>query len=165
MVIEIISAFIIAGGGFLITKYLDDKIRMERSKISIKESIDLVHIPVVTFQEGDLKLNFLLDSGSTNSHVSASCAKTLIGTPINIENFNYSTSTGTDTLSKMIESVLEYKNSQFKVNLLVNENLDNVFTEIKEKNGVQLHGILGSDFLKEHKYVLDFSELAAYHKK
>ena len=143
--------------------HFENKIDKEKAKISIKESMDLVQIPVVTFQEGDVKLNFLLDSGGSHSHISKSAAKKLIGTPIKTD-YTYTTSTGSDTTSEMIESVLRYKDEEFKVNLFINEGLDTSFKEVKRDCGVQLHGILGSDFLKEHKYVLDFAELVAYHK-
>lgn len=143
--------------------HFENKIDKEKAKISIKESMDLAQVPVVTFHEGDIKLNFLLDSGGSHSHISKSAAKKLIGTPIKTD-YTYTTSTGSDTTSEMIESVLRYKDEEFKVNLFINEGLDTSFKEVKRDCGVQLHGILGSDFLKEHKYVLDFAELVAYHK-
>lgn len=163
MVLEtsIVLLAVVAVG--LTANHFESKISREKAKISIKESMDLAQVPVVTFQEGDVKLNFLLDSGGSHSHISKSAAKMLIGTPIDTD-YTYTTSTGSDTTSKMIESVLKYKNEEFKVNLFVNEGLDTSFEDVKKECGVQLHGILGADFLKEHKYVLDFAELVAYHK-
>ena len=137
----------------------------QKSEISIKESMDLSNLPVLTFYEGDIKLNFLLDSGSTESHICGSSAKDLLGTPITIEGYNYLTSTGSDNISKKIDSVLRYKESEFKVSLMVNESLDQAFADVKSNCGVQLHGILGSDFLREHKYVLDFEKLIVYPNK
>lgn len=160
--ISICAALVCTGA--LIANYISNK-KEKRDEISIKEAMDLAQIPVVTFQEGDTKLNFLLDSGSTHSYISKSCAKLLVGTPIDIEGFEYTTSIGTDTVSKMIETVLEYKDLKFNTNLLVNDSLDSSFSNVKENCGVQLHGILGSDFLRKHKYVIDFSELIVYHKK
>lgn len=145
------------------TYHFKSKLNKEKTKMSIKESLDLAQIPVVTFQNGNIKLNFVLDSGGSHSHISKSAAKKLIGTPIKTD-YTYTTSTGSDTTSEMIESVLRYKDEEFKVNLFINEGLDTSFKEVKRNCGVQLHGILGSDFLKEHKYVLDFAELVAYHK-
>lgn len=165
MIVDIVIVLIAVGGIAFAINYFNNNLFSEKNKISIKESIDLTNLPIITLQEGDLKLNFLLDSGSTNSHISESCAETLLGIPVTINEFNYLTSTGKDTVSKMIESVLKYKNKEFKTNLLVNKGLDSAFLEIKKENGVQLHGILGSDFLREHKYTLDFSKLAVYYKK
>lgn len=165
MIAEIIAILIAVGGVACIIRYFNNAIRKERNRISIKESLDLTQLPIVTFQEGNLKLNFLLDSGSTHSYISESCAKTLLGTPIDIEDFSYHTSTGTDTVSKMIEALLVHRDKEFKVDLLINNSLDTTFEEVKSECGVQLHGILGSDFLKKHKYILDFSELVVYPKK
>ena len=163
MILEFSIVFLTVVAAGLAALYFKDTRYRERDKISIKEAMDLAQVPVVTFYEGDIKLNFLLDSGSSHSHISSSIAKQLVGTPVET-NYSYTNSTGSDTISIVIESVLKYKNKEFKVNLFVNEGLDISFGDIKKECGVQLHGILGSDFLKEHKYVLDFAELIAYHK-
>ena len=36
--------------------------------------------------------------------------------------------------------------------------------QIMDDNKIQLHGIIGSDFLIKHKYILDFADKVAYHK-
>lgn len=163
MVLEISGILLVVVIVAFTVNYFEEKLNKERSKISIKESMDLAQVPIVTFLEGDTKLNFLLDTGGSHSHISKSAAKMLIGTPIETA-YTYITSMGSDNTSSMIESVLRYKDKEFKVNLFVNEGLDSSFEEIKKECGIQLHGILGADFLKEHKYVLDFAELVAYHK-
>lgn len=163
MILEISVALLaIVVMGFLIA-YSRSEISKEKSKISIKESIDLVQIPVLTFQDGDTKLNFILDSGSSHSHISRSAEKIITGTPVNVD-YSYTTSMGSDAVSEMVETTLKYKSEEFKVKLFINEGLNSSFEGIKKESGVQLHGILGADFLKEHKYVLDFAELVAYHK-
>lgn len=146
-----------------IIHYNNKKIDKEKSKISIKESLDLAQVPVVTFMEGDIKLNFLLDSGSSHSHICKGIVNSLIGTPINTD-YTFTTATGEGNNSAKIDSVLTYKDKEFKISLFVNETLDASFDSIKKECGVQIHGILGADFLKEHKYILDFVELVAYPK-
>ena len=37
------------------------------SRMSFKEALDLIELPIVTFYQGDKKLNFMLDSGSNLS--------------------------------------------------------------------------------------------------
>ena len=50
-----------------------EKIRKKNnSKISFKEAMDLAELPVVTFYNGDVKLNFLLDTGSNISYINKS---------------------------------------------------------------------------------------------
>lgn len=163
MLLEATIALFGVAGIAITANYFEGKMKGERSKISLKESMDLAQVPVITFQEGDRKLNFLVDSGSSESHISKSAARELLGTPVEVE-YDYIGSTGSDNISKMVEAVLKYKENEFKVNLMVNESLDESFAGVKESCGVQLHGLLGSDFLREHKYILDFAELVAYHK-
>lgn len=158
-VIIILGVIVVA----FIISHFENKLTKERAKISLKESMDLAQIPIVTFQEGTNKLNFLLDSGSSESHISKEASKMLIGTPIDTD-YSFVTSIGEGTTCKMVEAVLGYKTKEFKIDLFINEGLDASFAEIKNNCGIQLHGILGSDFLKKYKYVLDFAELVAYHK-
>lgn len=160
MVIEATSIIIVglAACYFLKQKKVD-------YKVSIKESMDLTNLPIITLYDGDIKLNFLLDSGSNYSYISKESSKALLGTPIDIEGFNYLTCNGSDSVSKKIDSVLKYKDLEFKTELMINESLDSTFADVKNQNGVQLHGILGSDFLSKNKYVLDFANLVVYPKK
>ena len=41
---------------------------------------------------------------------------------------------------------------------------NNGFKNIKEDDGVQIHGVLGSMFFVEHKWIIDFAELKIYSK-
>ena len=41
----------------------------KRNKISFRESLDLVDLPIVTFKNNNIKLNFLLDTGSNVSYI------------------------------------------------------------------------------------------------
>lgn len=158
-IVIIICVTIIA----LLVNHFERAINREKSKISIKESIDLIQVPIVTFYEGDTKLNFILDTGSSHSHISEQAAGLLIGTPVETD-YSYVTCTGSDNVSKEIDSVLTYKNKTFKATLYINKGLDDSFANMKKENKVQVHGILGSDFLKKYKYILDFADLTAYHK-
>lgn len=163
MVLETAIVLLAVAGIAITANHFESKIRKERGKISLKESLDLAEIPIVTFLEGDTKLNFLLDTGSSDSHISTSAAKMLMGTPVETD-YSYTSSNGSCTVSKMMDTALRYKDEEFKVSLYINEGLDESFETVKSNCGVQLHGILGSDFLREHKYIMDFAELVAYHK-
>ena len=41
----------------------------DTTTISFKEAMDLVELPIITFYNCNTKLNFLLDTGSNNSHI------------------------------------------------------------------------------------------------
>lgn len=157
--IIILVVIVMAGA----TMYYSDALNKEKYKISIKESLDLVQLPIITFYEGKVKLNFLLDTGSSHSHITTSVADKLTGTPVEAD-YSFTSCTGSSTCSKAIDANLSYKGKEFKTTLFINKELDAAFKDIKNESGVQLHGILGSDFLKKHKYILDFAKFVAYSK-
>lgn len=143
--------------------FYNGKLYKEKCQFSLKESMDLAQLPIVTFTEGKYKLNFLLDTGSTHSHIASSVADKLTGSPIEAD-YSYTTASGLSTCSKAMDVNLLYKGKTFRTTVFISNTLDESFKEVKNNCGVQLHGILGSDFLEEHKYVLDFSKLIAYSK-
>jgi hypothetical protein len=131
--------------------------------MSFKESMDLAELPIVTFYQGDKKFNFLLDSGSNYSHISAIAAKNIQGTKINVE--SDITGIGQGKSEGMYKAVLTYKNLSFDIDLCITKHLNDSFSSIKKETGIQIHGIIGNQFLQKYKYVLDFNELVAYPKK
>lgn len=143
----------------IMASYIEWRHNSRMIRFSIKDTMSLTNLPIATFHDGDIELNFILDSGSTQSHISKDAASMLAGTPIATD-YTYVTSTGYDTTSEMIDSTIEYKGRAFNVELLVNESLDCAFTQIKEECNVQLHGILGSDFLIKYGFNIDFNELS-----
>ena len=133
-----------------------------KSKISFKESMDLTELPVITFVNNNVKLNFLLDTGSNNSLINKSILnmldyKELDGTSklIGVE--------GNNIKNSICEMKIEYKDYVFDTTFNIAD-LDTPFNVIKQEDGVQLHGILGSLFFQKYKYVLDFQSLIAYMK-
>lgn len=147
----------------LTINHFESKLKKEKSKISIKESLDLIDLPVITFTVDNTKLNFLIDTGSSESHVSKEASKHIFGTRTKVES-SFIGSAGGGGLTETVNTVLEYKSLLFMARLFINECLDSAFSQVQEAHGVQLHGILGSDFLRDYKYVIDFDELTAYQK-
>lgn len=144
--------------GRLINKFLQPK-----DTISFKQGFDLTSLPVCTFTQGEKKLNFLLDSGSNDNIIDQRC----------LENIEYNMMKETNSLSGLdgikhqvsICSIdIEYKLHHYPFYYLIKD-MSGPFDDIKESTGVTIHGILGSKFFNEFKYVLDFDELVAYSKK
>ena len=136
--------------------------KKNKSKISFKESMDLTELPVITFVNNNVKLNFLLDTGSNNSLINKSILnmldyKELDGTSnlIGVE--------GNNIKNSICKMKIEYKDYVFDTTFNIAD-LDTPFNVIKQEDGVQLHGILGSLFFQKYKYVLDFQSLIAYMK-
>lgn len=136
--------------------------KKNKSKISFKESMDLTELPVITFTNNDIKLNFLLDTGSNNSFINKSILNMLdykeLNGASNIIGFE-----GNKIENSICEMKIGYKDYVFDTTFNIAD-LDASFNVIKQEDGVQLHGILGSLFFQKYKYVLDFQSLIAYMK-
>ena len=136
--------------------------KKNKSKISFKESMDLTELPVITFINNNVKLNFLLDTGSNNSFINKSILNMLdykeLNGASNIIGFE-----GNKIENNICEMKIEYKDYIFDTIFNIAD-LDASFNVIKQEDGVQLHGILGSLFFQKYKYVLDFQSLIAYMK-
>lgn len=148
--------------GCIIIPYLREKLGTKYTKISFKESLDLVDLPIITFKVGDKKLNFMLDSGANVSVINESVLSNIehtltnkIGTIFGME--------GNIQKVRYAELTLQYKNSIYTDEMQV-FNMDNSFNNLKKESGITIHGILGNSFFQKYKYVLDFKELVVFSK-
>lgn len=141
---------------------IDDIRKRNNSKISFKEAMDLVELPVVTFYNGDTKLNFLLDTGSNVSYINSSIIPLLVHEKTDKE-MNTIGIEGNKVSNQFCKMSVAYKNQVFEEEFSIAD-LDEAFGVVKQESGVQIHGILGSKFFERYKYVLDFKELIAYIK-
>ena len=157
IIIFLIATIIII---YWITK---DTNKRNDSCMSFRESMDLTELPVVTFYQGDKKINFLLDTGSNNSLINAYCGLDIEFNGTNVESEIYGIN-GEKIVAKCAKIKFSYKDFTFDYNFRVCD-LSNTFETIKKETGVNIHGTLGNQFFKEYSYILDFDKLVAYSKK
>lgn len=160
MILEIIGVVILVLVVAFIANTIDDMRKRNNSKISFKEAMDLVELPVVTFYNGDKKLNFLLDTGSNVSYINSSIIPLLDHEKTDKE-MNTIGIEGNKVSNQFCKMSVTYKNQVFEEEFSTAD-LDEAFSVVKQESGVQIHGILGSKFFERYKYVLDFKELIAY---
>lgn len=136
------------------------KIDPKVGRISFRESMDLVELPIITFMNNGKKLNFLLDTGASYSSLNEAALEGLsyISTEESGGHFGID---GTIKQAGYVKMSVDYKNQSYEDEFQVVD-LSIAFGNIKQDFGVTLHGILGNTFFQKYKYVLDFSELAAY---
>lgn len=167
MVLKILISLLIVCAA-LIVAHIVDRVRIrERNKMSFMEAFNLTEMTIVTFFNNGQRLNFLLDTGSNDAYISKSASKIkgLSYEYISTNGVNVTGSVGNCASTEAIRIPLTYKDNTYSTDLFILEPLDESFKSIKEANGVQLHGILGTLFLQKHNFVLDFDELVAYKKK
>lgn len=145
-------------GVFVIANILNmsDKLN-NRHTISFKETLDLTNLPIITFVNNDVKLNFLLDTGSDMNHINDSCLKDLkyeeAEGVLNVEGFE-----GNKSVHSLCNIDITYKDKVF-TDTFTRANLDKAFGNIKNATGATIHGILGVKFFLKYKYIIDFESL------
>lgn len=135
-------------------------VRKKSSEISFREAMDLAELPVITFYNGDKKINFLLDTGSNISYLNESIVSSLV-TELTGEASNIIGIEGNKVNCKICKMIIRRKNQKFEEEFSIAD-LDKAFSIVKKESGVQIHGILGSRFFEKYKYVLDFKDYIAY---
>lgn len=162
MILKIVGVVILVLVVAFIANTIDDIRKRNNSKISFKEAMDLVELPVVTFYNSNTKLNFLLDTGSNVSYINSSIIPLLVHEKIDKEMDTIGIE-GNKVSNQFCKMSVTYKNQIFEEEFSIAD-LDEAFGVVKQESGVQIHGILGSKFFEKYKYILDFKELTAYIK-
>lgn len=137
-----------------------------KNSVSFKESLDLVELPVVTFNCGKKKLNLILDTGASTCVIDKRVLEGLKEEDY-IKTNKIEKVWGMEGNPKEVNIVnvkLTYSNLEFLEDFLVND-LSDAFDNIKQECGVKLHGIIGSNFFTKHKYILDFDKMMFYNRK
>lgn len=162
MILEVIGILLLVILVAITINAIEDNRKKNDSKISFRESMDLTELPVVTFYNGDKKLNFLLDTGSNVSHINSSVIHLLDHTKTDQKTDTIGME-GNKVSNDICKMTVYYRNQRFEEDFIISD-LNDAFDIIKQEEGVQIHGILGSKFFEKYRYVLDFSELIAYIK-
>lgn len=135
----------------------------KKFSISFKEGMDLTDLPIVTFYSNNKKLNFLLDTGSNLCVINKKVLKTIKHSIFDSKGSIYGME-GTEQEVSYALININYKDIYYHTVFQVID-MQQAFDKVKQESGVTIHGILGSKFFEEHKYILDFNELIAYSKK
>lgn len=147
----------------MIKKIINKILNIKANSMSFKEAMDLAELPVVTFMQGEKKINFLLDTGSNNCIIDSTFVKSIEHTMLDMETNLYGLE-GNVQRPSICTFKMSYKGREYEYPYLV-QDMSAAFGAIKKETGVTIHGLLGSKFFNEFKYVLDFDELIAYSKE
>ena len=159
-VIIVLITVLIAGG----LAFIVDKIRHKNDvQVSFKESLDLCDLPVITFYNNGKKINFLLDTGANLSVIDSNILNQFKYEECSITGVVYGIEGNTQNIEYVTMDIL-YKSMDFNEQFQVMD-MSAAFGNVKSESGVILHGILGNNFFKKYKYILDFDILAAIIKK
>ena len=134
---------------------------------SISDYMSKLELPAIVFNCNGKELLFILDSGSNGCHINRSVLNELGIETKSIEKKGsvgeyVATGNGiTSPSSEKCDIVLSLGEYSFNVPMNVDD-LDTTFDYILKSDGVQLHGILGTNFLRANNWTIDFANNMAY---
>ena len=129
------------------------KCRRKTKTVSFKDNYIHCGLPVISLYNDNTQLNFIVDSGSTVNVINKDAVKYLHYTETGM---GAEVATGGNSATgDLINIPLHDTNIVVNANFLV-LNLDKQFTEIKAKEQVTVHGIIGCKFLETIEGVLNF---------
>ena len=150
-----------------LTNKYKSKTYMENNKsflsFDLNRGFTSPNLPIATFYQGDIELNFIIDTGSDDNIISSDALLKLKHEILDSEK-PLATAKGMDTV-KTCRLTFQDGSETFTSNFLISDHLKESFDKIHEWNVVRIHGMIGSKFLREHNIVLDFSNMKAYNKK
>ena len=135
--------------------------RINKNKISFFETLNLTGLPVITMESNNKKINLLLDTGSNASFINSQIVDELYSIELIGEQQFVTGINNKECETKQYNIELLYNGNTF-VNEFKAFDFKASFGHIMEKTGVNIDGIIGSDFLKKYKYIIDYKELIAY---
>lgn len=164
MYITYISTLILASIVIFIAYKITQKMnKKDNEGFSFKQGLDLTGLPIITVKIDNKKLNFLLDTGSNQSLIDVSEIVNLKHQIVAPEGSTMKMNGEIeDTMTVLVD--LEYGFTLYEEVELVVMDLSYSFNEVKRQDGVQLHGIIGSNFFDKYDYILDYKEYLAYPK-
>lgn len=135
----------------------------DKTQMSFREALDLVGLPIVTFYQGENKFNFLLDSGANLSVINEATLESIEHAMLDKKNNLYGID-GKNIPVSFASIELVYKDKTYTEEFQV-MNMQDVIDKVKAESGVNMVGIIGNEFFRRYRYVLDFDELVAYSKQ
>lgn len=148
-----------------IANLFDRKEKKQKSTTPMKIHLP-GNLPIIALFNNGKSFNFLIDSGSNISHICAEDFKDLDAAVVGVyEEGKVSglgaVNTGITLCNTILEDILGNK---YAVNLSISEQLSNVAKDIKAETGIEIHGLLGTDFLKDYGCIIDFDSLEVHMK-
>ena len=125
-------------------------------------SISKVQLPLIIVKVKEKYICFILDTGSTCSLIDSTVVEYFKDIVEPVGDYCISGIEGTKHKVDIITLPFNFEGQAYKPKFCVRPLLD-AFKSIEEENGIQVHGLLGTDFLLENQWIVDFRTLTLIH--
>ena len=125
---------------------------------SLYHGLNQTKLPIIVIEIEDKHLCFILDTGSTCCLIDSNVVEYFKNIVEPIGDYCISGIDGTKHKVDVVILPFNFEGYTYKPKFCVQQRSD-AFKEIAEDSGIQVHGLLGTDFLIEHKWSIDLKEL------
>lgn len=129
--------------------------------ISFKAGFQRVGIPFLVFSQGGKLFNFLLDTGSNECVIDKRALKELGHTHCWNQLRSITGLDGIEHTVSMVNITLNLAGEDYAFEYQVVD-MKKAAKIMKENTGVELHGLIGSSFLRAFNFVIDYGQCVAY---
>ena len=129
---------------------------------SIINGLNKVQLPIIHVKIENKYLCFILDTGSTCSLIDSTVVEYFKDIVEPLGDYCISGIEGTKHKVDIVTLPFNFEGQIYKPKFCVRPLLD-AFKSIEEENGIQVHGLLGTDFLLENQWIVDFRTLTLIH--
>ena len=131
---------------------------MDNKWYSLSHGLQLTNLPLIVVKIANKNLCFILDTGSTCSLIDSNVVEYFKDIAESIGDYYISGIDGSRHKVDVIILPFNFEGYTYKPKLCV-QPLSDAFKEIEEDSGIQVHGLLGTDFLIENKWIIDFNKI------
>lgn len=128
-------------------------------KLTFKDTYKYVNLPIIKLYQGEEEFNFIVDSGSNISHICTRFYNKLYSKAVENKEHQVDGIGGSVTSSNICEALLhDNYGRRYSIELVISNHLEGVIESIKEVTGVNIQGLLGTDFLNKYGCTIDFNK-------
>lgn len=132
--------------------------------VSFSQGFISPNIPIASFKQGDKDLVFLLDTGSDNNVLNKDSLDYIDHEIIESNDITHLSGVNGSTPVQHCMIDFSCEDEHYRAKFLIAD-LSEAMESIRKKHCITIHGILGSNFLRQHNVILDFKNLTAYSNK
>lgn len=126
-------------------------------RYSLNYGLGKSQLPIILVDVKGEYLCFILDTGSTCSLIDSTVVEYFKDIVEPVGDYFISGIEGTKHKVDMIILPFNFEGQIYKPKFCVKPLLD-AFSCIEQESGIQIHGLIGTDFLLENKWIIDFKE-------
>ena len=121
-------------------------------------SISKVQLPLIIVKVKEKYICFILDTGSTCNLIDSTVVEYFKDIVEPVGDYYINGIEGSKHKVDMITLPFIFEGQMYKPKFCVKPLLD-AFKSIEDESGIQVHALLGTDFLLENKWIIDFEKL------